>query len=675
MALRPGRIAQEFAIAISLFAMALFYGLRPPACEAWMPRPEVRTVEWASKFISLPPGSEIQGKFRIDLFPHMEEPLDCCDDPRYERVSVQASSRNGKTVSGQVLIAKTAACNPHPMAFGDADERSTRRVISRTWEILERCEPLIPKLPPKSRRSDDHIQLADCIVHGAWSGSAATAADFAAFLVILNEIDKATKKVSDEADFVHLLAERAKGYRRATIFSFSTPSLKGKSRIEALRLAGDNRGRYVACPFCNHFQVLRLGDLSHRGGLRWDRDSNGKSSPTIAFETAYYECEKCFRKILDEHRYALMNSGIYVKEGQEIKRGKVVGKAVREGRHASFGPISTLYSLLPSITWGSIAREFLESHLQAKAGNRERLRNFVNSWLGETWDPRPKRVEIHELTKRLGTQEPKERCPAWAVFCTRAADVAGDFEEFPWQTCAWGPQMRGAVIDYGVARGEKELESLSRDKPTYPHADGGAPVRVAINGLDTGSSTTNGYAFCGRVPNWVPLKGLTGKFQDFVKLSPIVGQPEDRGKLRKAAAGFSGIRGSRILWEINHERTQCWIQDILDGNVNASHAHFFTLCQEASLDYGGFLQHLVNEFPAEEYNDAGYLLHEWQRTGPNEQRDLARYCRALASVVMQFEQGWGSIKRIPVEVTASRVPPAADFRMPDGREYFVLDRR
>ncbi|HEX4070866.1 MAG TPA: terminase gpA endonuclease subunit [Planctomycetaceae bacterium] len=660
---------------MGLALMALFYGLNPPACRAWLPRPSVRTVAYAQEHIYLPAGSEIQGKFRIDLFPYMEEVLDCCDDPRYERVSLQAASRTGKTVAGQVKMAATADTNPHPMAFGDADERSTRRVLKRTWDLFSRCESLAKKLPRRGGDNPDHIPLSDCIVHGAWSGSPATAADFAAWLVVLNEVDKGSTNVSAEADFVHLMAERAKGYRGGTVLCISTPAIKGSSRIEALRLAGDNRSRHVACPFCNHFQTLRMGDSHSPGGLKWDKDSHGKSTPQIAFETAWYECEKCQKKILDQHRYTLMNSGLWVPDGMSIHRGRVVGKPTREGRHASFGPLSTLHSLLPSITWGSIAREFLESHIAlTETGSRERLRNFVNSWLGETWDPKPKRVHVHELTERLGTTETSGRCPAWAVFVTRSADVAGQFETFPWQACAWGSFARGAVIDYGTAVGEADLEKLFREKTTYPHADGGAPVRVSVNAVDSGASTDNVYAFCNRVPNSVPLKGVTGKFAEFTRIAAIGGNPADRNKLRQAAAGFGGIRGSKILWEVNHERTQSWIQAILEGDVTAAHAHFFSLCQEASLDHA-FLAHLSNEFPSDEVNEDGYVLHKWIRTGPNEQRDLARYNRSIADVVMGHGVSWSRIKRISVEVPNTAPPRRPPLMTPDGRPFVVLNRK
>jgi phage terminase large subunit GpA-like protein len=696
MAYRPGRSARHLAIAVSsasavfcrngrlrrilslgLVAMALFYGLCRPACEAWGPRLQVRTVDWATKNISLPAGSEIQGKFRPDLFPHMIEPLDCCDDPYYERVSVQAASRMGKTVSAQVLLAKTAACNPHPQAFADADERSTKRVIRRTWKLFDRCEPLAGKLPPPRRRSQDRMELADSVIEGAWSGSPATAADYAAYVVVINEIDKASRNTSEEADFAHLMAERAKGYRGSTVLSISTPSLKDRSRIEALRLQGDNRARCVPCPFCNHFQELTLGEPSQPGGVRWEKDSKGHATPQIAYETAWYECAKCSKKILDEHRYEMMNAGLYVKEGQQIRRGKVVGNAIREGRHASFGPLSTLHSLLTSITWGSYAREFLESSYEAKrSGNKERLRNWVNSWDGRTWDPRKKKIEPHELTERLGTTDPQRLCPAWSVFLTRSIDVGGDANVFHWQVSAWGAHERGHVVDWGVAVGEKELEQVL-SAAAYPHADGGISLKVSRTGIDSsdGDHTETVYMLCNRFKHWgcVPLKGLTGKFPQMIRPSPTAGDPKLASKLKAAAGGYAST-GSSVLFDVNHERTQGWIQAAINGEVKQHHPNAFTLCQQASQD-GAFLAQLLAEWPLDETNEDGYRLHKWQRAGDNEQRDCCRYNRALASLLTNYDANWARQQRISVAVAQRSDQQQPRFTMPDGRDYFVLDRQ
>jgi len=632
--------------------------LSPAVSEAILPRKEVRTVDWAAANVVLPRGSEITGRFRIDLFPHMAEPLDCCDDPQYRRVSLQIAARMGKTVAGQVLLAKIGATNPHPMALADADRKSTERVMKRTWRLFELIEALAEKMPPPHLRAQDRIALADFEIHGCWSGSPSTAADFAAYVVVLNEIDKMTRDASREADFPHLMAERAKGYTRSTILDLSTPSLKNLSRIEELRLSGDNRARCVPCPHCNHFQTLRMGDESTPGGLKWEKNRAGESEPARAFETAWYECEKCRKKINDEHRYAMLNSGLWVPEGCEIKRGKVVGEPLRRGTHASFGPLSTLHSLLPSISWGRIAQEYVEAVHAARRGQTERLRNFVNSWLGETWDPKPRKTRPHEVAERLAGDEPIGVCPAWSVFLTGAADVHGEGNELIWQVCAWGPHARGQVIDYGACESWEVFERFVLDTE-YRHDDGGRPLRIARMGIDSGDGhhTETVYEFCRRVPGCVPLKGGgTGRFAEFMRVADVNAVPGRPQPRRVPMLGKTTTR--LLLYHVNHERSQRWIQALVEGDVDRDQPHFFSLCQEAAVD-GVFLDQLIAEYPHDERNDDGYLVSKWTRTGANEQRDLARYNRALADIVMQNGKNWDRISRATT-LTESR--PASSGR-------------
>lgn len=620
--------------------------ISPAVIEAILPRKFVRTVDWAGENVVLPRGSEITGKFRIDLFPHMAEPLDCCDDPFYRRVTLQIAARMGKTVAGQVFLAKTGATNPHPMALADADKHSTERVIERTWDLFSLIDALGEKMPPPRLRGSDRIQLADFLIHGAWSGSPATAADYAAFVVVLNEIDKMTRAASKEADFAHLMAERAKGYPDSTILDLSTPSMKGSSRVEALRLAGDNRGRYVPCPYCNHFQMLRIGDTKSRGGLRWEHDSEGNSQPHIAFETAWYECEKCSKRIEDHHRYSMLNSGMWVPEGCRIEKGKLAGTKARPGPHASFGPLSILHSLLPSITWGLIGQEYVNSVHAARKGTKdgvERMRNFINSWMAETWEPRPRKTRPHEVSERLKTDVSIGLCPDWSVFLTGAADVHGDGNELVWQVCAWGPHARGHLVDYGYCHSWEDFEKLVRGAE-YPHADGGTPLKISRMAIDSGDGhhTETVYQFCRRVSGCVPIKGQTGKFPEFVQVSEVNAVP---GRTPPRHVPLLGNTSTRfLLYKVNHERSQRWIQSIVDGEVTPELPHFWSLCFEASLD-GGLIDQLVAEFPHEEMNEDGYVVHKWTRTGANEQRDLARYNRSIADLLMGNGKNWDKISR------------------------------
>ncbi len=613
------------------------------------PREAVRTVDWAREFVSTPRGSEIKGKFRPDLFPHMIEPLDCFDDPYYREITIQAASRLGKTVMAQVVLAKTAATNPHPMAIADADQKSTERVIDRTWLLFEGCAPLAGKLPPKRFQASDRMELADCLIHGCWSGSPATAADFAALVVVLNEIDKMSRARSGEADFAFLMEERAKGYQRSKIIRISTPALKGESRIEAARLAGDNRARYVPCPHCNHFQTLKTGNGKDPGGLRWKRGKDGAQSVQLARDTAWYECEKCRKKILDHHRLPMLNAGIWVPEGCSIKRGKLTGTPTRPGRHASFGPLGSHYSLLPTMNWGTIAAKFVDA---ITSKGTEKLRNYLNSWEGVTWDPDPVKIEPGELPGRLGVDEPPEVAPAWAVFLTLAADVGRVGEEliFYWGVCAWGQNQRGRLIDYGVITGREEFAKLIANA-SYRIDGTNETLRPVRFGVDSGDGSTRNAVvdLLKPIPHAWPIKGSsTSNFPEVYQLGfSTVDVPKRLLKIRKKTN-----QGDLLL--VNTARSQAWIDDLCIGTTGREAPNFFDIPLaffERDLDLS---EQLLGDKAVEAVTSTGHETTRWEKRGENEMRDVLRYAWVLAWHYTKQGQQWPTIARVPAGVPTPR---------------------
>jgi len=650
--------------------MGLLFGLSRSVADVLRPRRRVPTVEWASQRVILPQGSEIRGKVRFDLFPHAIEPLACFDDPYYREIDLQWASRLGKTQLALCALAKTAATDPDPMAFADADEKSLRRVFRRLWRVLEKIPDMAELLPPRHLRSTTNILLTWCQVYGAWSGSATTAADYAARIIVLNEIDKMSKRKSDEADFAELMVERAKGFVRWKVLRMSTPSYKGRSRIEAARLAGDNRARLVPCPFCNHFQLLEMGDRERPGGLKWPRDSRGRSDLVAALKEAWYECVACRRKILDEHRYEMLNSGVWVPEGMRVEgSGRLVGTPQRPGPHASFGPLSTLHSLLPSITWGVIAHKWLESCRET-----QKRRNFINSWEALTYDDAPPNLATEEMLLRLCPPEYSLRIvPTWVRFLTVGIDVQE--ESFWWVVCGWGNDGRGILIDYGSHEMTAELTTLTMVEDafelflktvSYPRSDGRI-VRPRLALADSGTFTERVYAFCRRVRGLWPSKGHNRAFAEGFRITSPDGDPDAGSARHKVNPG--GLN----LVIVNTERTQKWLQEWLQGTTEPSSPHGFVFPAECAVDAVLFEQ-LLNEYATNERNDDGYELHTWKKRGPNEYRDAIRYARTAAMVITQDGKLWGNLPEIAAVAPTPAAPTQKPVTTPDGRAWLITNR-
>lgn len=643
--------------------------------ESILPREKVRTVDWAARNVIMPPGSEVKGPVDWTMFPHMVEPADELDNPEVEEVSCQFASRLGKTVLVLIRILKNARTDPRSMAFGDADVHSVKRVFDRGWKMLAKVPDL--EIPPERLRGKTYLHGSNWEVRGAWSRSASSAADFPASEVYMNEIDKMWPKPTDggkinknmEADFPEILAQRAMGFSRFKLVRISTPALVGRSRIAKYRAQGDNRTRWVPCPHCNRFQRLRIGNGRDPGGIKYDKGPDGHGREDIARETAYYECEHCRKKILDSHRFEMMNAGVWIKEGQRITtRGRIEGKPLRSNRHASFGPLSTLYSLLPKVTWGWLAAQWVKA---LKDRSRAAMQHFINSILGEEYDPQPVIVQPHELIERLQTAEPARMAPPWSRFCTYFADVGRVSGEliFYWGTAAFGiPDEKkpaawaGQLLDRGLILNSEEFVRHAR-LYQVPHADGGPPLRPVRWGVDSGwnpnskedvalNATNEVYNVCRAIgPYAFPTKGASKS--DFLEMY--------RPGVQRAGVDEEEIKAKieRKAWDlilINTQRSQEWIEHLVTGVLKPGEPGHFTVPAEFCADHD-WLNELLNDYQDE--------LGRWKKRGANEGRDVLRGLMVMAWVFTKNGTRWQALPPRRWE------PPAESKVIVPTRERFV----
>lgn len=642
------------------------------------PRPDISTIDWATKNVRMPHDSKVRGGFRIDLFPYMREPFAVYDDPFYERLTIQTASQVGKTTFAQVCVAKTADTNPHPMAWGEPDERSCKRVIRRTWRLFDRTLELQDKLPPKHQRGSDRIESSTFVVHGAWAGSAASAADFGAMVVVLNETDKMAPKSNDpEADFRYLLQERTKGYAHSKVIELSTPTLMQASYIEKQRKLGDNRSWQVPCPRCGQFDELKTGNGKEPGGIIFDK-FNGKLDPHTAEQTARYQCAKCKGEWFEHERFDVMQAGRYVPEGCWIDPDshELCGTQLRRGKHASFGPLPTLVSLLPGITLGKIAAQWVSALTsEDRAGQ---VRNYINSWDGRTFDPRPIKVDVEDVARRLSVPNPPVwTCPESSRFVTAGVDTGrvGETMIFYWTLVAWSYIRRGHVIGKGVTHGEDEFRKLLGEwfRDGFDHADGLGPCPLKRVGIDSGRGIDSNsvYTFCDGLNNVWPIKGGNNEFQEWYQLG------FQRNNLPPAILARKRKLGMGDLIIVNSHRTQQWRLDLTTGLIKPGAPQFVSIPEELCEDVD-WLAEWIADYPDE---SKGRVT--WERSGPNEGGDTIRYALVMAE---HFGNRNGyKWRKLPARTTAEIVarnqgqvatlpPTRKSFQTPGGQTFLASQR-
>jgi len=285
----------------------------------------------------------------------------------------------------------------------------------------------------------------------------------------------------------------------------STPTVAEVSRIEALLKTSSNCRFNVPCPNCQRYQVL------HFARLKWDRLPNGEHDVDVAGRTARYHCDHCNEPCHDHHRAWMMRRGVWLPHNCQIdhekalevaerrnqqlkegtfsdepagrywKHGYAIGEPTRDGSVAGY-QLSSLYAL--SLTWGRIAEEWISVY-QVPVNRR----NFINSWLGETFREKKRSEKWESLARRLIVQIPRGMAPLWASLLTMGIDRQKD--HYKWVVDAWGPGGMSHTMDYGRA---DDLRSILKEQilRKWQHADGGT-IEVARAMVDAGFDPEEPY--------------------------------------------------------------------------------------------------------------------------------------------------------------------------------------
>jgi len=368
---------------------------------AWRLPPKLSLSEWADQRYRLASGDANAGRWRTR--PYQRAIMDAITDPAVERVSVIKSARIGWTQIMGSAIAFFMDEDPCPILVVQPTVE-TAEIYSR-----EMISPMLREVLPHMMEGPAVKTTGRTLLHKTYPGGvlslvgANSGAGFAMIsrrVVAFDEVDRYPPSAGAEGDPIALGEKRAETYWNRKIIAGSTPKVAGASRIEQLYEAGDRRRFYVPCSQCGHmdFLVFRPRPDGRGHVMRWPDDRP---------DLACFECSSKGCVIPEDDRQAIVAAGEWRAEGEF-------------NRHASFH-IWTAYSSGPNVGWGDIAAEFL----QAKREGVEKLRAFVNTTLGETWQERGEAPDWERLFARreryqIGT------VPEGVIVLTAGVDVQKD---------------------------------------------------------------------------------------------------------------------------------------------------------------------------------------------------------------------------------------------------------
>lgn len=635
-----------------------------------------------------------------ELYPHLGAPGGPWDafDARWCRtISLMFGSRLAKTFFAQCCSLFVAANMAAPMMHCNATETLATDVLSRTYSMIRQRDELRGLMASRHEKDWNQrlMRFRACELVAAWAGSVSTLADKDVKFGHAGEIDKWEQAASSkEGDPLKLFDDRFKNWMsvRKAVYE-GTTTLRGISRIEDRYLSGSQCSLQVPCPHCKRFQALEKGSEQSTYGLKFDRSASGRSDPAVARETARYVCRHCHQDTFDHHRGWMIRRGVWVPAGCEADDAVALAIAEQRMRPASIaqepmwlgwkhspwikgaprrdGPdqsyrLSSLYAL--TLSWGDIASEFLTCQDKPQL-----LRNFVNQWLAESWEPRKSKSTPEKIAERIGTNRPAMAVPLWGRFLTVTIDrqgADGGFVVFVVE--AHGPEDRSAVIHHGkLATLDESWEQVIRHE--YQHEDGGLPLVPVVAGIDSGAFTKDTYDFVNAHPGCFALKGSDSDLQGNPYKIAQLG--DSGGRVKSGAVGQILIHVNTDYWETDLQHR---LDDKLSGQAlksDISEPGSLELSAEASGDWE-FIGQLLNATLTDKVDTRGNARLLWikkDENSPNDYRDATRYGLCLAKAWLDGQRGV-----MPVHRSAATPPQQPQrktaFTTPEGRPYLITER-
>ena len=394
--------------------------------------------------------------------------MDTFSDPKVERIVCMTASQVGKTEILNNICGYFTHHDPCPTLV-----LQPTLEMARAWSV-DRLAPMIAGTPafrsligdPKMKDGDNTI-LFKTFKNGArisiaGSNSPVSLASRPIRLLLMDEVDRYPESSGSEGDPVTLAFRRTQNFFNRKIAMFSTPTIKGESRIESAFEDSDQRYYNLNCHKCGEAQTLNWSQV------RWEKDKP---------ETATYHCKHCDEEWSD------------VQRKQAIKTGEWVATAPFNGI-AGFH-LNGLYSPFSDL------HEFASLFLQSKHAGQSALRVFVNTVLAESWeDVEGDEIQTSEIMVRAKSYPETIPDPSIGVLCA-SVDVQADRLEC--LVCGYSKDQ-AFIISMEIFYGSPTNQSLWDDleeylRQSFPHPSG-KDLRIARTFIDSGYETGAVYNFC-----------------------------------------------------------------------------------------------------------------------------------------------------------------------------------
>lgn len=555
--------------------------------DLFSPPPKLTVSEWADAYRYLSPESSASpGKWYTIAY--QREMMDAINDPSVDTLVIMSSAQIGKSSVIENILGYYISHDPSPILIVQPTVE-----MAQGWS-KERLAPMLRDTPclsdkvkdPRSRDSGNTLRAKSFpggFLAISGSNSPAGLASRPIRVVLADEVDRWPESSGTEGDGLRLAFKRTTTYFNRKKVVVSTPTVKGKSRIESAYLESDQRRYFVPCIHCGSHQTfkwqqVKLGEMPH---------------------DACYCCEFCGCILTDSDRMSMVHRGEW--------RSGAASRGIA-GFH-----LNELYS-----PWRSLA-DIVSDYMAAERGGKDQLQVWVNTSLGEPYEPEVKAAVSESHVLKYRSETARNLVPEGTARLALLIDTQQAGFYYQLWALGYAPAVDMHMVRHGIVEAFEDLEGLLAD--TYTDVSGNE-YRISTGLIDSGgtrqgwqkhSRTVEVYAWCARNRVIMPHKGMHGRTGDLITYKSVTTFPGTN----KPIPG--GLKRANIRVDM--------FKDELARRLSIEPDDKGALSFHCEIDEA-FSRH----YSAEYMDEAGDWIHDRKR-GRNDYWDCTVYALALREMI------------------------------------------
>lgn len=599
------------------------------------PPPIRDAAAWADASRILPASAAEPGRWRTDRVPYTAAIYQAFSDPGVEIVVAVMASQMSKSEIVLNVIGHRFTDGPFcpAMYVGPTEKQARSFARDRLAGLLRSTKTLRDRTAKGQQDRIGEKYIAGMRLGIAWAGSATELASHPVGLAFIDEVDRMAESTGTEGDPVELVRARQATYPERKLGIFSTPTVRGASRIMALWQSGSMLAWCWPCRHCGAWFRPQAKLLS------WNREAKGEAIE----QSARIACEHCGGSHDDIERREINRAGKYLPMSLDDQGSIAIADCEPPPNRIASFMVSGLAS-----PWQSLGALAMRLSAAYESQEQSTLQAVTNTAFGEPFEVAGDAPTLEAVRFTLSSVE-RTQPPAWSTLVTLGADVQRDGLWYCIRAFGFDPDLkaeRSCSIDHGFIAGDPEFDDIWAALGaviTRPYHDpiGNRALRLELALIDSGYNPSTDryrrpehvvYEACRRL-SWraLPSKGHA-----------TLRAPTQLSKAESLPSGRK-IHGLRI-WHIDTDYFKSKIHSLIRLAADPGGARW-QLHREADDDY-------LRQLTAEELHVYVSGRRVWKRRGrqPNHLFD----CEVLAAAAAYIHR----TKLINPAPTPGGSPPA-----------------